>query len=166
MRRTVLGLLLFFTTAFLFAGCSLSKTDTTISTSVTTSNSVESTVTTVESTTTLTQTSILGTVTVEIIVSGDDPTTTDVVETEYVATEKEIDFHADETLFDLVNENFDITYDTYSFGHFVTKLDVLVPTASNYIGIYVNGIYSMEGIDSISVNDGDTYQFKLVSSDQ
>ncbi len=165
MKRTVLGLLLFLATAFLFAGCSLNET-TALNEKNKVTTSLETTLSS-DATTSQTQETALGTVTIEIVVMGDNPDTTDVVETEYVSTQKEIDYYENDNLFDLVSQNFDIEYDTYSFGHFITRLDVLEPAdSSEYIGIYVNDVYSMEGIDTIALHHGDVYQFELVSSGQ
>lgn len=115
-----------------------------------------------------------GTVTIQIITEGDNPKTTDVVETEYVSNEKVVNYTTEDTLFTLVYDNFSVACqakdgssdDTCSYesqyGHYILKIDTLQVTKSNeYISFYVNGDYATAGIDSLALTDGAVYQFKL-----
>ncbi len=150
MKRKVLGILLFLVIAFLFAGCDMISSTT--STQATTVGQAADT----------TSMQSLGSVTIELGMTGDDPDT-QAVETEYIAQTKTVEFYEGDTLFDLLNNNFDTTYDTYSFGHMMTKIGVLLPEGNQYISFYVNGTLSMTGVDGVSLKDGDVYLFEIAS---
>jgi len=172
MKRKALGLLLFLLIVPLFMGCDQATTATTAATTqVTTVATTQETtaattqVTTVAITEATTVSSTedlsLGTVTVEIVVSGDDPDTTE-VETEYVFSSTSIKYYENDTLFDLLEANFVITYETSTFGRYITAIGSLIPTETNeYISFNINGEYAMTGVDDTDLVDGDVYSFSI-----
>ena len=93
---------------------------------------------------------------------------------------KEYDFSKDDTLFSLLDENYDVGCANSSFqlsdvcekGMFSSRIILEIDTLktdwrNSYISIYENGEYSVHGIDDISLNDGDIFEFefKLVGGD-
>lgn len=151
MKRRVLGLLLFLAIVPFFMGC---DQDTT------TVEAITAETTTVNSTTTQVA---LGSVTVEVYTAGDNSATTDEIETEYVSTTVEISFYEGDTLFDLLDANFELVTETATFGRYIVSIDSIVPGDSEYVSFYINGDYAMTGIDDTPLIDGDVYQFKLGS---
>jgi hypothetical protein len=102
-----------------------------------------------------------GTVTFEIYTAGDDSETTE-VETEYVSNTMEVSYYEDDTLFELLNTNFTITYEESDFGRYLTSIDSLNAVESNeYISFYINDGYAETGVDATELVDGSVYQFKL-----
>jgi len=90
-------------------------------------------------------------------------------------------FTEDDTLFSILNENYEIgcADNTYHLSdvceeqlfnsRIILKIDTVETDWSNtYIGIYENDEYSNLGIDSISLNDGDTFlfEFTVVGDDE
>jgi hypothetical protein len=178
LKRIVLGSLLFLTLV-LFGACAnetttvegtSNQTTTTAETSTTVEGTSNQTTTTAETSTTVEANRI----TVEIILSEDNPNTSE-VETEYVATSKVITFTEDDNLLDLLMENFTVycadesgnpdetcSYDG-SFGKYLVGIDVLDSTAvtNGYISFYIDGDYAMTGVDATPLEDGKVYSFKL-----
>ncbi len=146
MKRRVLGLLLFLLIIPFFMGC-----DQTTTTAVTTTQTA---VTTTEAE------AALGTVTFEIITLGDDPDTQE-VETEYVSNSVVVEYFEEDTLFDLLDTNFTMVCQDSAYGRFITSIDTLVPEEGQYIAFYIDGSYSMTGIDDTVLVDGAVYQFKI-----
>lgn len=147
MKRRVLGLLLFLLIIPLFMGCDQTREATT--TQMSTEESTEAMV-------------ALGTVTFEIYTAGDNPETDDVVETEYVSNSMEVSYYEEDTLFNLLDENFTITFETSDFGRYLTGIDTLIVTETNeYISFYINDGYAQTGVDDTDLADGSVYQFKL-----
>ena len=149
MKRRALGLLLFLLIIPLFMGCDQTTEATT--TKATTTEEM----TTVEVS--------LGTVTFEIYTAGDNSETTE-VETEYVSNTMEVAYYEDDTLFELLNTNFTMTYEEYDSGHMLTSIDTLVPIGNEWVRLYVD--YNFEdmwpyGVDDTELVDGSVYQFKL-----
>ncbi len=93
---------------------------------------------------------------------------------------KTYDFTESDTLFSILDENYEIGCADSSYNitseceillfnsRAILQIDTLVTDWTNsYIGIYINDEYSNYGIDSISLNDGDVFRFeyKLVGDD-
>ena len=93
---------------------------------------------------------------------------------------KEYDFNSDDTIFDLLEENYDIGCANSSYqltsecnstlfsSRVLMKIDEIETDWLNtYIAIYENGEYSTLGIDNMFLNDGDVYvfEFKTVGGD-
>ena len=93
---------------------------------------------------------------------------------------KEYDFTSEDTLFDLLNENFEVGCANSSYqlslecdkGLFSSRVlmklnDVETDWTSTYIAIYENDEYSLLGIDNMTLNDGDVFvfEYKIVGGD-
>ena len=85
----------------------------------------------------------------------------------------DIDFKSEYTLFDLLDENFEVGCADSSYhltsdcdkgllsSRVLMKIDSMETDWTNtYIAIYENGEYSLLGIDNMSLNDGDIYVFE------
>jgi len=80
-----------------------------------------------------------------------------------VAT-KEVAYHDGDTLFSLLQNEFTVTYDQYSFGVMITGIDdVKTDDGNGYIAFYINDIEATTGIDSAEIVDGNIYQFKYAT---
>lgn len=158
MKRKALGLLLFLLIVPMFIACGQETT----------------TIAQKESPKSTTVEFALGEVTFEIITAGDDLTTTDVTETEYVSNRVIVDFFEGDTLFELLFDNFTMSCqsedgnpdDTCAYvsqyGHYVQGIDTLVITESNqFIAFYIDGAQAPTGVDSTDLTDGTVYQFKI-----
>jgi hypothetical protein len=86
---------------------------------------------------------------------------------------REYDFTSDDTLFDLLEENYDIGCADSSYqlssecseniltSRVILKIDGIETDWDNsYIAIYENDKYSILGIDEIALNDGDIFIFE------
>lgn len=72
--------------------------------------------------------------------------------------EKSLTFEANQTLFELMNENFTIVMD----GNVILGInDVKTNFINEYIAIYVNGEYANKGIKQIVLHDKDVISFKV-----
>lgn len=81
-------------------------------------------------------------------------------------------FEEEDTLFGILRQNYIIGCADSSYnlsnkceeqlsGRIILKIDDVETDWDNYfIAIYVNEVYSQYGIDSISLHDGDLYEFK------
>jgi hypothetical protein len=93
----------------------------------------------------------------------------------------EIEFTESDSLFSILDENFEVGCADSSYNmttecepllygsRVILKIDSLETDWTNsYIGIYENGEYSNLGIDSISLNDGDIFRFvyTLIGDDE
>ena len=93
---------------------------------------------------------------------------------------KDYEFNSGDTLFDLLDENYDLgcTDSGYRLStdcepklvgsRILLKIDGLETDWNNsYIAIYENDKYSVLGIDNISINDGDifVFEYKIVGGD-
>jgi hypothetical protein len=121
------------------------------------------TTTAAETTTVETTVVALGTVTFEIYTAGDNPETTE-VETEYVSNSMEVSYFEADTLFELLDTNFTMTYEESDFGRYLTGIDTLVVVEANeYISFFINDGYAQTGVDDTELVDGSVYQFKLAT---
>jgi hypothetical protein len=158
MKRRVLGLLLFLMIIPLFMGCDQTTEATTAQATTVQTTVVE---TTTEATTVTTTEAALGSLTFEIYTSGDNPETTE-VETEYVSNSIVVSYYTDDTLFELLDSNFTLTYEESTFGRYLTSIDTLIADDSNeYIAFYINDGYAATGVDDTELVDGSVHQFKL-----
>jgi hypothetical protein len=97
-----------------------------------------------------------------------------------IISNKEYDFTSEDTLFSILDENYDLGCANSSFqlsdvcekGLFTSRILLEINTLktdwrNSYISIYENDEYSTQGIDNISLNDGDRYlfEYKLVGGD-
>ena len=95
-------------------------------------------------------------------------------------SKKEFEFTNEDTLFNILEENYEVGCANSSFqlsdvcekGMFSSRIILEIDTLktdwrNSYISIYENGEYSVHGIDDISLNDGDIFEFefKLVGGD-
>lgn len=72
--------------------------------------------------------------------------------------EKSITFKADQTLYELMNENFTIVMD----GNIILEInEVKTDFIHEYIAIYVNDVYATKGIKQIELHDNDIISFKV-----
>jgi len=93
---------------------------------------------------------------------------------------KEYDFTSEDTLFNILDDNYNLTCANSSYqesdicekGLFTSRILLGIDTLktdwrNSYIAIYENKEYSTQGIDNISINDGDKYifEYKLVGGD-
>jgi len=57
---------------------------------------------------------------------------------------------------------FNVEFEQFSFGKMITSIDgVASEENKNYWAMYVNGAYSMTGIDATELKDGDELSFRL-----
>jgi len=66
------------------------------------------------------------------------------------------------TLFDLMNEFYEMTYSESEFGIYLIALEDLYPKNGSYIAISENGEMAMSGIDQLTVEDGDNFTFEII----
>lgn len=91
-----------------------------------------------------------------------------------LVSSKVVEYETDDTLLSLVMANFGAVCQgdqgqndstcSYSgkYGIYVLGIgSVVSDPASQYISLYINGEYSMTGIDSTPLSDGNVYAFKL-----
>jgi hypothetical protein len=58
---------------------------------------------------------------------------------------------------------FPLTFNTYSFGVFITSIGNIVPESNQYWAFYYNGIYSNVGASGQAIKQGDTVFWQLES---
>ena len=113
------------------------------------------------------QIATIGTVTIEIITTGDNPGTSE-VEENYISKTMDVNFTEEDTLFTLLIDNFTVSCAAEDggsdeacsyeglYGHYLLTIDTLIPTETNeYITYNINGEYAMTGIDDTLPADGD-----------
>jgi hypothetical protein len=67
----------------------------------------------------------------------------------------------DGSLFDLLDDSFDITAFDSDYGKMITEFEHLSPLNGAYIAFYKNGEMSFVGVDSATFMDGDTFHFSV-----
>lgn len=90
-----------------------------------------------------------------------------------IVSNQEISFVESDTLFQLLDDNYDIACANNQYqisdtcekllfsSRVVLKIDeVETNWLDNYIGIYIDDVYSTQGIDEIPLRDGATYRFE------
>lgn len=66
------------------------------------------------------------------------------------------------TLFDLMNENYEMTYSESEFGMLLISLEELHPKNGSYIAIGKNDEMAISGIGQLTVEDGDSFSFEII----
>lgn len=84
------------------------------------------------------------------------------VETHYVNYEEDSEL----TLYDLLTDHFDISYDEFDFGKMLTKVNHLEVQDGNYIALYHNGEAMVEGVSFSEFETEDTIRLALEWWDQ
>lgn len=76
---------------------------------------------------------------------------------------KEIRFieSKEKSVFDLLNENCDLTFEDSTYGKYLTSIGDLSPKYGAYIAIDKNDSYATEGLEKIAYTDGDVFTFKI-----
>ncbi len=72
----------------------------------------------------------------------------------------------DLSAFDLLVNTFDVEYSTSEWGVFVNGIETLIPQYGQFISMQKNDAMMLEGIGTISYQDGDIFTFELVWWDQ
>lgn len=70
------------------------------------------------------------------------------------------------TLFELLDQTFDLTYEDFGWGKFLTSIESLSTKHGNYISFSKNGVPSMVGIEDATYTDQDVFQFELLWWDE
>ncbi len=70
------------------------------------------------------------------------------------------------SLKELLEANFDISYDSSEWGSMLTGIEDITTRDGNYIAIDYNGEFAAEGIDTTSFENGDRFSFTLTWWDQ
>lgn len=65
------------------------------------------------------------------------------------------------SLYDLLNDNFNVVSSEYSGSHMLLEVEDLSPVTGQYIGVYRNDAFAMVGIDDLTFTDGDIFDFVL-----
>ncbi|MCF7927117.1 MAG: hypothetical protein K9L74_06030 [Candidatus Izimaplasma sp.] len=65
------------------------------------------------------------------------------------------------TLFDLLNENVDLTYTDGDYGKYLNTIENITPTTGSFIAFYKNSEMSMLGVESQTFEDGDHFSFEI-----
>jgi uncharacterized coiled-coil protein SlyX len=66
------------------------------------------------------------------------------------------------TLLDLLMQGFDVEFDDFGWGKFVTRIEGLTTKYGNFISISKNGEASMVGIEDLTYEDQDVIHFELI----
>jgi len=85
-------------------------------------------------------------------------------ENNILVDQKTVYFKTGDNMIDILNENFDLEYDVYSFGVMITKIGEIQqdPDHNMYILFYVNNILSEVGINNVVPEDGITIEFIII----
>ena len=90
-----------------------------------------------------------GTITIEVIDSSG-----------VVVTSDEFEFTEDDNLFLILDKNYRIEYEEHFLGVILLCIEeVCTDFNHSYISIYINNSYSMFGLESIPLREGDIYSF-------
>lgn len=78
-----------------------------------------------------------------------------------ILSTKEFEFSEDDTLFEILINNYQVKYEDTMYGKLIYDIDDLKTDFSNtYIAIYVDNTYSNVGISSIPLYDKENILFK------
>lgn len=81
-----------------------------------------------------------------------------------IISQKSFQFEPNDTLFGILDTNYEVSYEVSAYGKFLTKIDDLVAPkdGSTFIRIEINGQTSTVGIDGIKLKHDDTITFRIV----
>ncbi len=81
-----------------------------------------------------------------------------------IISEKTHPFESNDTLFKILDTNYEVLYEVSAYGKFLTKIDNLVAPkdGSTFIRIEINGEISTVGVDGIKLKNNDTITFRIV----
>lgn len=66
-----------------------------------------------------------------------------------------------QSLLEILLDNYYIEYETFSFGIFITRIEDLKQNGNSYIMIYLNGNISLVGVSDLILTNEDIIYFKL-----
>ncbi|MGM9970800.1 MAG: DUF4430 domain-containing protein [Anaeroplasmataceae bacterium] len=66
-----------------------------------------------------------------------------------------------EGLFEALDANFEVEATNTNYGHYITSINNSIVDNNYYVAIYENGVLSNVGIDEITVDKGDLFEFKV-----
>jgi len=67
----------------------------------------------------------------------------------------------DGTLFDLLDDNYDVEYTESEYGKFITGVDYIQAQYGSYISFSKNEVPSMVGVEAATYEDGDLFSFEI-----
>jgi len=81
-----------------------------------------------------------------------------------IISEKTHPLESNDTLFKILDTNYEVLYEVSAYGKFLTKIDNLVAPkdGSTFIRIEINGEISTVGVDGIKLKNNDTITFRIV----
>ena len=164
MKKRILSLLMVGAmTAGMLAGCG-SKTEGTADAQKNSETAIVNTETTVE-TESVAETESIETAEAQEIVLGDGSVKITVIVVDADGNETNFVVNTDkETVGDALLEQNLIEGEEGDYGLYVKTVNGITAdydTDQTYWAFYVNGEYASTGVDSTSVNEGDTYEFKV-----
>lgn len=65
------------------------------------------------------------------------------------------------TVYDALDANFEVISTQSSYGHYITSINNSIVDSNYYVAIYENGELSSVGVDSLEINAGDIFEFKV-----
>ena len=81
-----------------------------------------------------------------------------------IISKKTFQFEPNDTLFKILDSNYEVSYEVSAYGKFLTKIDDLVAPkdGSTFIRIEINGEIATVGIDGIKLENNHTITFRIV----
>lgn len=65
------------------------------------------------------------------------------------------------TVYEALDANFEVVSTNSSYGHYITSINNSIVDSNYYVAIYENGDLSSVGVDSLEINAGDVFEFKV-----
>ncbi len=65
------------------------------------------------------------------------------------------------SLWDALDTNFDVVATESEYGHYITSINNSVVDSNYFISIYENGVSAQTGIDGLTIDAGDLFEFKV-----
>lgn len=97
---------------------------------------------------------------IDILKSGEFQIKVYDIDDELLGSEK-LYVNAYSDLFEALEDNFNVVSSISDYGHYITSINNSIVDNNYYIAIYENSISSSVGIDSIEINSGDLFEFKV-----